>query len=38
MRLLLVEDNHALAEWLAKTLHKQQYAVEWVDNGVDADF
>jgi two-component system response regulator TctD len=38
MRLLLVEDNHALAEWLAKTLHKQQYAVECVDNGVDADF
>jgi two-component system response regulator TctD len=37
MRLLLVEDNRPLAEWLAKTLSKQQYAVESVDNGVDAD-
>jgi two-component system response regulator TctD len=38
MRLLLVEDNKPLAEWLSRTLRKQQYAVESVDNGVDADY
>jgi two-component system response regulator TctD len=37
MRLLLVEDNRTLAEWLARTLRKQQYAVDAVDNGADAD-
>jgi two-component system response regulator TctD len=37
MRLLLVEDNRTLAEWLVKTLRKQQYAIDAVDNGVDAD-
>jgi two-component system response regulator TctD len=38
MRLLLVEDNKVLAEWLARTLRKQLYAVDWVENGADADF
>jgi len=38
MRLLLVEDNKSLADWLCKTLRKQQYAVDWLDNGADADF
>jgi two-component system response regulator TctD len=37
MRLLLVEDNRALADWLARTLRRQRYAVDCVDNGVDAD-
>ena len=38
MRILLVEDNKELAEWLSRTLRKQQYAVETTDNGVDADY
>jgi len=38
MRLLLVEDNKVLADWLARTLRKQLYAVDWVENGEDADF
>jgi len=38
MRLLLVEDNRTLAEWLAKTLLRSQYAVDSVYNGDDADF
>ena len=38
MRLLLVEDNKVLADWLSRTLRKQQYAVDCVDNGADADF
>src|SRR4051794_11878499 len=38
MRLLLVEDNQMLAEWLGRTLRKQHYTVDWVGNGVDADF
>jgi two-component system response regulator TctD len=38
MRLLLVEDNRALADWLGRTLRKQNYTVDWVDNGADADF
>ena len=38
MRLLLVEDNATLAEWLSRTLRKQQYVVDWVDNGNDADY
>ena len=37
MRILLVEDNRTLAEWLQRTLVKDQYAVDLVDNGVDAD-
>jgi two-component system, OmpR family, response regulator TctD len=38
MRLLLVEDNKVLADWLSRTLRKQLYAVDWVENGADADF
>jgi two-component system, OmpR family, response regulator TctD len=38
MRLLLVEDNRTLADWLGRTLRKQHYTVDWVDNGADADF
>jgi two-component system response regulator TctD len=38
MRILLVEDNKALAEWLARTLRKEHYTVDWIDNGADADF
>lgn len=37
MRILLVEDNRALAEWLARTLRKDKYVVECVYNGADAD-
>ena len=38
MRILLVEDNKTLADWLCRTLRKDQYAVDWLDNGADADF
>ena len=38
MRLLLVEDNRALADWLGRTLRKQNYTVDRVDNGANADF
>lgn len=38
MRILLVEDNQTLANWLARTLRKEQYTVDWIDNGADADF
>ena len=37
MRLLLVEDNRVLADWLSRTLSKQRYAIRCVDNGADAD-
>ncbi len=38
MRILVVEDNVELAQWLQRNLRQQQYAVDWIDNGVDADF
>ncbi len=38
MRLLLVEDDNHLAEFLKPRLQRQGYAVEWVDNGIDAEF
>ena len=38
MRILVVEDNAELAQWLGRTLRKEQYAVDCIDNGVDADF
>jgi len=38
MRILLVEDNKVLADWLSRTLRKQLYAVDCVENGADADF
>lgn len=33
MRILLVEDEHALAEWLSKALEQAGYRVDWVDDG-----
>ena len=38
MRILVVEDNTELAQWLGRTLRKEQYAVDCIDNGLDADF
>ena len=38
MRILLVEDNQTLADWLGRTLRKEQYTVDWINNGADADF
>lgn len=37
MRILLVEDNRSLSEWLARTLHRDKYTVDCVYNGADAD-
>jgi two-component system, OmpR family, response regulator TctD len=38
MRLLLVEDNQALAEGLRQTLSHERHTIDWVDNGADADY
>jgi len=38
MRILLVEDNKPLADWLCRTLRNGPYSVDWLDNGADADF
>jgi two-component system response regulator TctD len=38
MRILVVEDNRELAQWLGRTLRKEQYTVDCIDNGIDADF
>ncbi len=38
MRLLLAEDDVALVEYLQPRLKGSDYVVEWVDNGVDAEF
>lgn len=38
MRLLLVEDDKLLAESLRQEMEHQGYAVDWADNGVDAEF
>lgn len=37
MKILLVEDNRALSEWLARTLEADKYIVERVYDGIDAD-
>lgn len=37
MRLLLVEDDRELADWLAKTLRQSQYAVDVAHDGEDAE-
>lgn len=37
MKILLVEDNRALSEWLARTLRADRYTVECVYDGADAD-
>ena len=37
MRILLVEDNRPLAEWLERTLRNDRYAIDCAYNGADAD-
>jgi two-component system response regulator TctD len=37
MRLLLVEDNRQLSDWVAKTLRNEKYTVDCVYSGDDAD-
>jgi two-component system, OmpR family, response regulator TctD len=37
MRILLVEDNRSLSDWLARTLRDSQYTIDCVYNGADAD-
>ena len=37
MKILLVEDNRALSEWLSRTLEADGYTVERVHDGGDAD-
>jgi two-component system response regulator TctD len=37
MRLLLVEDNRALSDWLARLLRKSNYVVDCVFSGEDAE-
>lgn len=38
MRILVVEDNIELAQWLGRMLRKEQYTVDCMGNGADADF
>ena len=38
MRILVVEDNAELAQWLGRSLRKEQYTVDCIGNGADADF
>jgi two-component system response regulator TctD len=38
MRILVVEDNADLAQWLVRTLRREQYTVDCIANGADADF
>jgi two-component system response regulator TctD len=33
MRILLAEDEHALAQWLCKALEQTGYRVDWLDDG-----
>jgi two-component system response regulator TctD len=37
MRILLVEDNRELSDWLGRLLRKSRYVVDCVYYGVDAD-
>src|SRR5436305_14997104 len=37
MRLLLVEDNASLSEWLARSLRRNRLTVDCAHNGADAD-
>lgn len=37
MRILLVEDNNTLANWLAKSLRQSQYTIDVVHDGADAE-
>lgn len=38
MKILVVEDNAELANWLSRTLHKDGYTVDCIANGADADY
>jgi len=38
MRILLCEDSRQLSNWLAKTLRRENYAVDCVHDGDDADY
>ena len=38
MRILVVEDNTELAQWLGRTLRKERYTVDCINDGADADF
>lgn len=38
MKLLLAEDDVELAEYLVRNLKSSGYVIEWVDNGIDAEF
>ena len=37
MRILLVEDNRALSDWLSRTLQRDRYTVECAYDGEDAN-
>ena len=37
MRLLLVEDNHPLADVICRALHESGYVIDWAKNGGEAD-
>jgi len=37
MRILLVEDNRTLADWLVRALQRDRYTIDCVYNGADAD-
>ncbi len=37
MRILLIEDNRELADWLSRILHQSRYTVDCVHDGQDAD-
>ena len=37
MRILLVEDNRTLADWLVRTLQRDRYTIDCVHDGRDAD-
>jgi DNA-binding response OmpR family regulator len=38
MKLLLVEDDQPLVDYLRPQLKRSGYAVEWADNGIDGEF
>jgi two-component system response regulator TctD len=38
MRILVIEDNKDLAQWLSRNLRQEHYCVDCIDNGLDADF
>ena len=38
MRVLLVEDNRELAEWLRRAIGTDRYTIDWVGDGEQADF